>query len=106
MFPHIWYESYLMNSIINQSFFIAYEVKKNFDEEEKQEIKIIENDKLFFRYPKNSAGFVINNNFVPNNYLLNPLVEQGEYYKSDSEYVDFLDDCLPEEDKQKLYGYK
>lgn len=29
-----------------------------------------------------------------------------EYYKSDSEYVDFLDDCLSEEDKQKLYGYK
>lgn len=29
-----------------------------------------------------------------------------EYYKSDSEYVDFLDDCLSEEDKQKLYGYE
>ena len=82
MFPHIWYESFLMNSIINQSFFIAYEFERNVsknEEEEEIEIKILSNDKLFFRFPKNSAGFTINNNFVPNNYLLNPLVEVGDY---------------------------
>ena len=51
MFPHIWYESFQMNSIINQSFFLAYEFDNN-------EIK---NDVLFFRFPKNSDGFTINN---------------------------------------------
>ena len=76
MFPHIWYESFQMNSIINQSFFLAYEFENN-------EIK---NDILFFRFPKNSDGFTINNNFVPNNYLLNPQVEKSfdeqEFFKA------------------------
>ena len=66
MFPHIWYESYQMNSIINQSFFIAYEFEND----------TIKNDTLFFRFPKNSDGFIVNDNFAPNNYLLNPQVEE------------------------------
>ena len=28
-----------------------------------------------------------------------------EHYKSDDDYVDFLDDCRPEEEKQNLPGY-
>lgn len=28
-----------------------------------------------------------------------------EHYKAENEYVDFLDDCLPEEEKQNLLGY-
>ena len=86
MFPHIWYESYLMNSIINQSFFIAYEYENatttyNYGEEViTQVIYYLPNKELFFRFPTNSDGFTINNNFVPNNYLLNPLVEGGSPY--------------------------
>ena len=86
MFPHIWYESYLMNSIINQSFFIAYEYVNatttyNYGEEViTQVIYYLQNKELFFRFPTNSDGFTINNNFVPNNYLLNPLVEDGSPY--------------------------
>ena len=55
-----------MNSIINQSFFIAYEFEND----------TIKNDTLFFRFPKNSDGFIVNDNFAPNNYLLNPQVEE------------------------------
>ena len=76
MFPHIWYESFQMKSIINQSFFIAYEFLPN---------KGFLGTEIFFRFPKNSDGFTINNNFVPNNYLLNPQVESSkdEYYFDD-----------------------
>ena len=66
MFPHMWYESFQMKSIINQSFFLAYEFRYNYR---------IRNWPIFFRFPKNSDGFTINNNFVPNNYILNPQVE-------------------------------
>ena len=71
MFPSIWYESVLINSIINQSFFIAYEYDKG--------NKNILNDYLFFRYPKNSEGFKINDNFIPCNYILNPLVSEENF---------------------------
>ena len=30
MFPHIWYQSLISNNLINQSFFIAYEVYEKF----------------------------------------------------------------------------
>ena len=66
MFPHMWYESFQMKSIINQSFFLAYEFRYNYK---------IRMWPIFFRFPKNSDGFTINNNFVPNNYILNPQVE-------------------------------
>ena len=71
MLPSIWYESTMMNSIINQSFFIAYEFEKDTK-------KLIDNY-LFFRYPKNSDGFKINNNFIQSNYLLNPLCSNKSY---------------------------
>ena len=71
LFPSIWQESLLINSLINQSFFIAYE----FD----QESKNIINENIFFRYPKNNDGFKVDNNFVPSHYLLNPLVSYYEY---------------------------
>ena len=66
MFPHFWFEDYKMKSIINQSFFIAYEFMS---------YRGFKNDPIFFRFPKNSDGFKIKNNFVPNNFLLNPQVE-------------------------------
>ena len=83
MFPHIWYESFLMNSIINQSFFIAYEFENKsipYGEGVEETMRNVKNNnRLFFRFPKNSDGFTINNNFVPNNYLLNPLVDNYRF---------------------------
>ena len=85
MLPSIWYESTMMNSIINQSFFIAYEFEKD--------TKNLIDNYLFFRYPKNSDGFKINNNFIQSNYLLNPLCSNKSYdhtnaYKDDRIYFD------------------
>ena len=92
MFPYIWCESLNMNTIINQSFFVSYE----FDEEN----KLISNSHLFFRYPKNIEGFIINNNFIPNSYLINPIVSEEEpHHFCDNcylyeEYDDYdYDDC-------------
>ena len=86
MFPFIWYETVLMNSIINQSFFIAYEYEK--------ENKNILNDYLFFHYPKNSDGFKINDNFIPCNYILNPLVSEENfehaYYCDTTDYYCYI----------------
>jgi len=86
MFPFIWYETVLMNSIINQSFFLAYEYEK--------ENKNILNDYLFFRYPKNSDGFKINDNFIPCNYILNPLVSEENfehaYYCDTTDYYCYI----------------
>ena len=76
MFPYIWCESLNMNTIINQSFFVSYE----FDEEN----FILSH--LFFRYPKNIEGFIINNNFIPNSYLINPIVSEEEPHH-------FCDNC-------------
>ena len=59
-----------MKPIINQSFFVTYE----FDEQ-----RNILDHYLFFRFPKNIEGFIINNNFIPNNYLINPLVNEAEF---------------------------
>ena len=70
MFPYIWYESLNVKTIINQSFFVTYE----FDEQ-----RNILDHYLFFRFPKNIEGFIINNNFIPNNYLINPLVNEAEF---------------------------
>ena len=59
MFPHIWYQSLISNNLINQSFFIAYEV---YDA----------GGYFFFRYPKEINKLEITNNFTPNEYLINP----------------------------------
>ena len=77
MFPFIWYESLQIKPLINQSFFIAYEVGEtiSFDYITWQIITIrgMASEFLYFRYPKNSVE--INNNFAPNDYLLNPYVD-------------------------------
>ena len=57
IFPHIWFESFQVKSIINQSFFIGYEFYSN---------RGFTYDPIFFRFPKNNDGFTINNNFMPN----------------------------------------
>ena len=75
MFPIITYGAFSMNVIINQSFFIAYE----FDENNKN----IKNNELFFMYPRDKDAFNQNNNFVPNNYLLNPLVSKEHFEHSE-----------------------
>ena len=87
MFPHIWYESFQMKSIINQSFFLAYQFRTN----RYRSIR----KKIFFRFPKNTDGFTIYNNFVASNYLLNPQVEDHLIsdsfdieYKIDNFYLD------------------
>ena len=68
MFPYLWYESYYTNSLINQSFFIAYEL--DFEDCE----WMFTDYPLYFRYPKNSEG-LIENNFIPSNFYLNPNVD-------------------------------
>ena len=83
MFPHIWYESLMMNTIINQSFFLAYEF-----EPESRLLMSEDAPHLFFRYPKNSDGFKINNNFIPNHHLLNPGIDiqsYGHYIMDDTD---------------------
>ena len=79
MFPYIWYESVLVNSVINQSFFIAYEMGDVYTFDyftlEYKMIKGVLNKFLFFRYPKQYNKFEINNNFSPNDYVLNPYIE-------------------------------
>ena len=83
MFPHIWYESLMMNTIINQSFFVAYEF-----EPESRLLMSEDAPHLFFRYPKNSDGFKINNNFIPNHHLLNPAIDiqsYGHYIMDDTD---------------------
>ena len=64
MFPHIWYQSLISNNLINQSFFIAYEV---YDA----------GRYFFFRYPKEINKLEITNNFTPNEYLINPYLEDN-----------------------------
>ena len=66
IFPYIWYQSISINSIINQSFFIAYELGgKNYS---------VDENYFFFRYPRNSEGFKINDNFIRSNNALNPQI--------------------------------
>ena len=55
-------------------------------------IREIKNESLFFRFPKNKAGFTIYNNFVSSNLLLNPQVENYKdedfWYAVDNFYLD------------------
>ena len=80
MIPSIWYESLMTNSIINQSFFMAYEFNP--------ETRNLTDSYLFFRYPKNSDGFKINNNFIPSNHLLNPLINNSCHNHSNAFHSD------------------
>ena len=104
MFPHIWYESLLTNTLINQSFFLAYEfgeitVEYWWSGEEKI-INGVYNEFLFFRYPIITDEFDITNNFIPNNYRLNPYVQYEEY---DNFFP--LDNFFPEENWFKAVDY-
>ena len=82
MLPLIYQESLIINSLINQSFFVAYEFE--------QESKTIINAHLFLRFPKNNDGFIVNNNFVPSNYLLNPLIAYYSGYDHLEVYGEFI----------------
>ena len=104
MFPHIWYANVLKNTLINQSFFLAYEFEELgiFDWwiYEDKIINAIFNEFLFFRIPKISEEFNITNNFVPNNLRLNPYVEYEEY----TNYYP-VDNFIPEENLFKSVDY-
>ena len=64
MFPYIWYKSLMTNSYINQSFFTANQMDSF--------------DYLFFRYPKEVIKERLTNNFIPTDYLMNPII--GGYF--------------------------
>ena len=71
MMPIIIYDSFRSKLFINQTFFITYEFDGNY--------KKIKGKELFFMLPRNKDSFNQNDNFTPNNYLLNPLVNAGHY---------------------------
>ena len=85
MFPHIWYESLQIKPLINQSFLIAYEMGDTFSIDfETWEFIIVKgmySDLLYFRFPKQNVEEEIYNNYAPNDYLLNPYVENDDVYK-------------------------
>ena len=96
MFPHIWYSSLITNSLINESFFIAYEVEEawyyNPVTLDEYIIKGIRDVEIFFRYPKVVDEWPITNNFSPYDYLVNPrivydldhnLSNKGDFYHRD-----------------------
>ena len=66
MIPIITHGSYLMNAFINESFYIAYEFNPT--------DRTIIDENLFFMLPRNNETFNQNDNFTPNNILLNPLI--------------------------------
>ena len=70
MIPILTHSCVLMNIFINQTFFIAYEFDNN---------KNIINNELFFTFPRNTDTFNENDNFTPNNILINPLVKKNHY---------------------------
>ena len=71
MMPIITYGSFMTKVFINQSFFIAYEFDKG--------SRNIINNELFFMLPRSKDSFNQNDNFTPNNYLLNPLVNRTHF---------------------------
>ena len=77
MFPYIWHEFFLMKTNIKQSFFIVYQFDDNYT--------IDDGNYLFFRFPKNTDGLTINDNFIPSNYLLNPQISASNEYNDSSE---------------------
>ena len=81
MFPYMWYETLSMSSLINQSFIVVYE----FDDEN----RYLKDYEIFFRYPKSCDQYVITNNFIADNYILNPRVSWTDYYIEDYEELNF-----------------
>ena len=73
MIPIILHGSILMNLSINKTFLIVYEFDDN---------KQILNNELFFTFPRNTDSFNENDNFTPNNYLINPLVYKSHFEHS------------------------
>ena len=70
MVPIILHGSFMINVFINQTFFVAYEFDEN---------RNILNNELFFNFPRNKDSFNENDNFTPNNYLTNPIVNQSHF---------------------------
>ena len=70
MFPIIAYGAFKMNIFFTAGFFIAYEFDKN---------RKISNNELFFQLPKELDNFNGNDNFVPSNNLINPLVSKEPF---------------------------
>ena len=94
MFPYIWYSSLLSNTLINQSFFVAYEAWDTMTYDyytwEPIDVKGILGEFLFFRYPKEIKKYSMTNNFTPNQYLLNPFPNYYDFnyeiYVNDNYY--------------------
>ena len=62
-----------------------------------EQIKIIENDELFFRYPKNSAGFIINKGDATSKDIfdlinMDPISKKFEQLMSDNSKYNGADD--------------
>ena len=101
MFPHIWYSSLVTKTLINQSFFIPYEIiddrEQDIETGEHFNIKGISYDYFFyFLFPKLDSE-ISTNNFATYDYLLNPSAESWEtfnfHYLEDNFYYGnwFLD---------------
>ena len=68
MLPFMSYGAFKQNIKLNTGFFLAYEFDKN--------RKITDNNEIFFMFPKDQNSFNDNDNFVPSNNLINPLVNK------------------------------
>ena len=71
MIPIISYGTFKMKNYISSGFFIGYE----FDEKNKN----IKNNELFLEFPKNPDNFNGNNNFIPSNNMINPMVSKQPF---------------------------
>ena len=71
MIPIISYGAFKMKNYINSGFFIGYEF-----EEMNNNIK---NNELFLEFPKNQDNFNGNNNFIPSNNMINPMVSKQPF---------------------------
>ena len=75
MIPIIGNGAFRMNVFINQTFFIAYEFDKN---------RKINNNDLYFKFPRKNESFYENENFSPSGDQLNPSIEE---YSVKSKYL-------------------
>ena len=71
MLPIISYGAFKMKNNITSGFFIGYEFDGN--------TKIIKNKDLFLEFPKNPNNFNGDNNFIPSNNMINPLVSKEPF---------------------------
>ena len=76
MLPIISYGAFQMKVFINQTFFIGYEFTIN------NNYRNISNNSLFFILPRGS-NFNGENNFIPYNELLNPLVNNSHFVRTE-----------------------